>query len=173
MPPIRLKRRSLSKNTRLKGGFSIMPRWTQTLEERFWGKVERFTLFECWRWNGATMSNGYGLFGIGRKADGSRRTVLAHRWSFEQSVGLIPGGLTIDHLCRNRACVNPAHMEVVTPKENSLRGISPPAQNSRKLWCNNGHPFDGQNTYLNKKGRRECRICKRQLHRNWVAQHRG
>lgn len=125
-----------------------------TLNERFWAKVHMG--HDCWIWTGGRSGDGYGRFRI---APG--RKVGAHRWAYEQLVAPIPEGLTIDHLCRNPACVNPAHMEPVTSRENTLRGISPPATHAVKTECIHGHPFLPQNIYIRRNGRpfRFCRKC--------------
>lgn len=86
--------------------------------------------------------------------------MLAHRWAYELVVGPIPVGLTIDHLCRNPACVRPSHLEVVTMLENNLRApTSVTAINSAKTHCPKGHPYDESNTYLMPSGGRDCRTC--------------
>lgn len=103
----------------------------------------------CWEWQG-TSCKGYGYFCINGK------NWRAHRYSYEYYVGKIPEGLSIDHLCRNRACVNPEHLEPVTSKENTLRGIGLTAQNARKTHCYNGHLLDENNVAI----RRNQRICK-------------
>ena len=108
----------------------------------------------CWLWTAAT-NYGYGVIGLGRRQDG---IALAHRLLYEHMVGPIPEGLCLDHLCRVRACVNPAHMEVVTLAENKRRGESGPAQNARKTHCPQGHPYDEANTYRY-NGWRQCRTC--------------
>ncbi len=96
--------------------------------ERFWSKVEKTPT--CWLWNGAKNWQGYGCF------DGNS----AQRYSISQSNGVpIPKGLTVDHLCRVRACVNPKHLEIVTLKENILRSRGLAAVNASKHHCNNGH----------------------------------
>ncbi len=120
--------------------------------ERFWSRVE-FT-DSCWCWTGEHSDRGYGRFW-----DGARR-VRAHRWAYEFCVGPIPAGLTIDHLCRVHACVNPDHLEAVTNRVNILRGIGLTAQHARKTHCPHGHPYSGSNLIVPPRGGRECRACK-------------
>ena len=135
-----------------------MPR-TNTMRD-FWSRVE--IVGECWLWRGWVRNaplgqgGGYGHF----RLDGRQQRV--HRLAYEYLVGDIPDDLTIDHLCRNRSCVRPDHLEVVTPIENTLRGVSPPSKNRRKSRCVNGHEFTESNTYRppNNQARRECRACK-------------
>ena len=91
-----------------------------TLAERFWSKVDHPDANDCWPWLGAKNPKGYGRI----KADGGRRTLQAHRVAYELLVGPIPDGHHLDHLCRNRGCVNPSHAEPVTPKENIGRGLT-------------------------------------------------
>jgi hypothetical protein len=128
------------------------------VSERFWSKVERGADDECWLWIG-TKNRGYGQYWNGQ------RTVKAHRWAYEEFVGPIPAGLTIDHLCRNPSCVNPAHLEPCTAVENAMRGDSPPAANARKQHCKYGHELTPENTYYPPRGGRECRTCKAHLAR--------
>ena len=117
----------------------------------------------CWGWKADIASNGYARFTI------RHRSSLAHRYAYQLLRGPIPAGLTIDHLCRNRACVNPWHLEAVTQKVNTLRSpTSPAAINSRKRVCLHGHPYDGTNVATWGDGkRRSCRACQRAHHRRY------
>ena len=127
--------------------------------ERFWNKVARpVGIGECWNWLAHRDCDGYGTFQLT-----SKRKVRAHRLSYEMTIENIPEGKVIDHLCRNPGCVNPYHMEVVTNRENILRGMGPAAQNSRKTLCKRGHPLEGDNlliTFL-RMGYRACKTCHR------------
>lgn len=127
----------------------------------FWKRVE-FTE-SCWIWRGPITHNGYGFFSFGTGGRGNSKRVGAHRFAYDNLVGPIPEGLTLDHLCRNPPCVNPSHLEPVPIGENVHRSpIAPAAINARKTHCKNGHPFDLLNTYIFPDGRRSCRTCQRQ-----------
>jgi hypothetical protein len=128
---------------------------TQNEEVRFMAKVVADTS-GCWQWTGAKNSWGYGNVRI------AGRTERAHRSSYQIFIGPIPAGLTLDHLCRNRACVNPLHLEAVTMSVNIRRGQGICVVNSRKTYCAKGHPYSEANTYLTTRGGRECRICRRE-----------
>ncbi len=119
---------------------------------RFWSYVEK-TDGGCWHWRGLLDSYGYGRFSL----DG--RTVPAHRFAYEQTIGPVPDGLQVDHLCCVHACVRPSHLEPVTQAENIRRGHGPSAINARRTECQRGHPFDDANTYVSPKGKRMCRAC--------------
>lgn len=116
---------------------------------------------DCVLWTGYIDSKGYGAVWDSER----RKMVRAHRVAWEAVNGPIPSGLVIDHLCRNRACVNVAHLEVVTFKENVLRGVGPSANAARQTHCIHGHPFDAANTLRGKSGRRHCRACNRERSR--------
>ncbi len=115
--------------------------------------MDKFTVDDgCWEWTAAKTSEGYGAIGKGAREEG---TLLAHRVMYESLVGLIPDGLVIDHLCRNRGCVNPTHMEPVTTRENVLRGEGLTAQQARRIRCPAGHFYTGTNS----RGDRICLTC--------------
>lgn len=131
---------------------------TPAFVERFWSKVSKGD--GCWLWTGYKNPGGYGTFT--RRFLFNRNERLAHRISYILARGqAIPSELTLDHLCRVRECVNPAHLEVVTLRENILRGMAPGAQQARQVVCRKGHPFDTENTYRDPKGHRVCRACRR------------
>lgn len=123
---------------------------TRSVESRFFTYVKKAP-GGCWHWTGTTQSNGYGAFSLGG------RILRSHRWSYEHHVAGIPEGLQIDHLCRNRACVNPDHLEPVTAMENSRRAM--------RSHCVNGHEFTPENTYIPSDGKRYCRECRRSRNR--------
>ena len=127
----------------------------KTPEVRFWEKVLCNLETQCWEWTAFLYPSGYGHFQY--PAHGSH---LAHRFSYELVFGAIPIGLTIDHLCRVRHCVNPEHLEAVSLRTNTLRGKTITARNAVKTHCLRGHPYDLLNTYLH-QGRRHCRECNR------------
>jgi hypothetical protein len=118
----------------------------------------------CWVWTGSLTTSdpavGYGRF------NASGKLVQAHRWSYEHHVGPIPDGLVIDHLCRVRRCVNPAHLEPVTNAENIRRGESPGIRFRREGTCKRGHPFDT----VTSAGGFRCRTCQREFERRYEAQ---
>lgn len=110
----------------------------------------------CWVWTRAKSPEGYGI----AKRFGTDR--MASRVAYTLFVGPIAVGLQIDHLCRNRACVNPLHLEPVTQRENLLRGVGFPAIRARMTACIHGHEFTAGNTYIKANGTRCCRACNRE-----------
>lgn len=129
-------------------------------EARFWSKVREAPALDCWEWTASTV-DGYGRFRIG----GTNRG--AHIVAWEMLRGEISDGLQLDHLCRNRACVNPWHLDVVTLRVNTLRGESFAAVNARKTHCDRGHEFTSENTYGWSDGHRRCRVCTRKQQREY------
>lgn len=122
---------------------------------RFWKKVIKRN--NCWEWTAYTR-NGYGRFKI------NGNLVTAHHFSYELIHGVIPKEYEVDHLCRNKICVNPDHLEAVIKKENILRGFAPTAINSKKTRCIHGHPLSGDNLGMrDDNGGRFCKTCRK----NW------
>lgn len=125
---------------------------------------------ECSPWQGYIDVNGYGR----TKGDDKKIDCYAHRCAYIKKYGPIQPGLTIDHLCRNRACVNTEHLEAVSRGENVLRGEGFAAKKARQTHCKKGHPFSNENTYLQKNRygySRECRKCHSQ--REWSRSQRA
>jgi HNH endonuclease len=128
----------------------VKPHGTAT--ERFWPKVQKTD--GCWLWLAGRGNTGYGSFWAGAEQ------TTAHRFAYELLVGPVPPGLDLDHLCRVRHCVNPAHLEPVTRNENLMRGTSTLiAIAAAKTHCPQGHEYTAKNTYLISGKHRKCRTC--------------
>ncbi|MER7908276.1 HNH endonuclease signature motif containing protein [Streptomyces sp. NPDC096068] len=129
---------------------------TEQVNRLFWAKITRVTETQCWHWQGKAMPTGYGHIKF------AGREWYTHRVSYELHNGPIPDGLHLDHLCRNRICCNPAHLEAVTCKENIHRSpVAPAAINARKTHCLYGHELTGANLLPRPNGERHCRTCAR------------
>ena len=142
-----------------------------TMEQRFWAKVlksgpipaERPDLGPCWTWSAGRDFYGYGVLWLNERKS---KRISAHVASYMIHFGPVPSGLQIDHLCRNRACPNPKHLEAVTQQVNLSRGNGVAAVNRRKSHCCNGHELSATNVKLRSNGHRRCMTCQKQDHRN-------
>lgn len=132
-------------------------------QERFWNKVQKSIFPDaCWLWTAAKDKMGYGKY----------RQTLAHRISYSLIKGKIKRGLVIDHLCRNKSCVNPGHLEAVTQKLNLERSIAVLSTlNKNKTHCPKGHAYSGANLKLTKTGR-HCRVCQKHNLKKWYKKHK-
>lgn len=154
---------SLDLGIRERGNFRLV----EPLADRFWRKVNKTE--DCWLWTGGATREGYGAIWSG---PGGRR-LMAHRVAWELLRGPIPEGLHIDHLCRRPPCVNPDHLEPVTPSVNTARGYSGPIRAAAQLArnaCIRGHEYTPENTSINVRGARVCKTCRREDARRRRAQ---
>lgn len=142
-----------------------MPRTIPHITDKIRDSFEQCIEFEpnsgCWLWTGGCNGNGYGFMYINRVG------LRVHRLAYTMYKGPIPTGLVIDHLCRMPRCVNPAHLEVVTQRINTLRGIAPAAQQAKRIQCPQGHRYSPENTYVDPMNHRHCKTCGRRRHLEW------
>jgi hypothetical protein len=134
---------------------------------RFWARVDHTHDLGCWPWTGRLLRSGYAQI----KVEG--RNLMAHRFAYEDAVGPIPEGMTLDHLCRVRSCCRPSHLEPVTPRENTLRGESMAAIHARRDCCVNGHMYMPENTLTYPGRPRVCRECKNERNRQTRLRKKG
>ncbi len=134
------------------------------IQSRFWPKVAVAGPEECWEWTAHKNFGGYGEIKAGAP---SRKSLMAHRVSYELAGKSIPDGLQLDHLCSNPGCVNPQHLEPVTCRENLMRGNTWAAHNASKTHCNHGHEFSGGNLRIEPDGSRACRMCNKNRQYAW------
>lgn len=130
-----------------------------TVADAFWSRVA-FSQAGCWNWTGCKSLLGYGKL----KIDG--KYWMAHRFAYNEVVDTLPRhepkGYELDHLCRNPSCVRPDHLELVTHRENVLRGVATSAIHAKKTYCPVGHPLYGPNLYVPPSGNvRMCRACRK------------
>jgi hypothetical protein len=141
-----------------------MRKWAPAIE-RFDANVHVEPNTGCWLWGGSLNTGGYGAICV----NGAK--MVAHRFAYERWRGPVPPGLELDHLCRQRCCVNPEHLEPVTHRENVRRGTAGD-QHLAKTHCPKGHPYSGNNLAIANTGQRRCRACQSESSRRSSAQRR-
>lgn len=139
----------------------VLLEYRPSYEEMYRAKIRVNEATGCWEWTGLMNGTGYG----------SHAGTCAHRFSWSLKNGPIPKGMQIDHLCRNRACSNPDHLELVTAQENNRRSNSASARNHEKTHCPAGHPYEGDNLYVRPDGKRDCKACKQIAQDRWRERH--
>jgi hypothetical protein len=136
--------------------YKSIPKLTTEQIGRFWERIDVHQPAGCWEWRGAQIKGGYGQFATFRHGG-----FMAHRVAYELLIGPIAQGMQLDHLCRNRLCCNPDHLQPVSAMVNTHRGHGPAGENAKKTHCKNGHAFTPENTFYfpSQHGRRTCRTC--------------
>ena len=145
--------------------------------DRFMEKIMPEPNSGCWLWLGALNNLGYGVMGVGSAYDGTRRTALAHAVAWELFEGGVPDHLDLDHKCRVPSCVNPGHLEIVTHRENILRGKNCSHRSEgkwkRQTHCQRGHLLSGTNLYVAPNKTRNCRACRRSANRRYLERNKS
>jgi hypothetical protein len=134
------------------------------LKEKLLARVRISKITGCWNWQAKIEETGYGRMYVGKNVYD-----FAHRVSFIVFKRLIPPGRkkVIDHKCKNKRCVNPKHIRLVSQRTNILQSNSPAAKNARKKHCKHGHRFNKENTYIRPDGARTCKECSRRTSLTW------
>lgn len=162
-------RRNAEGRARRIGGFITADEIRSAIDpDRFWERLAAAPN-GCWEWKGHIHGQGYGQVRLGPL----RTTTYAHRVAWALIGGELYPEFPLDHLCRNKKCANPEHLEQVTHRINILRGTAPAAVNAKKDRCHRGHPFDVKNTYISRDGKRQCRVCIRDRQRERRARLAG
>ena len=145
--------------------YKSIPNLTTEQQDRFWSKVEVHQPAGCWEWTSGINDAGYGIARFGASSNQFR----AHRVAYELLVGEITDGYQLDHLCRNRSCVNPDHLDPVPQRENLRRGFGQVGLRARLTHCKHGHEFTPENTGIQSNGCRKCKACDRERSRRRAA----
>ena len=136
-----------------------MPPTDAEIEARFWKHVSPEPNSGCWLWTASEDGRGYGQFApFGWRGLHKQGSIKAYKFAYLFYRGSVPDGKELDHVCRNRLCVNPDHLEPVSHRENVLRGDSPSARQARQTHCKRGHEFTAENTWSGDEHRR-CKTC--------------
>ena len=139
-----------------------------TMKSKIWDRVKKCPDTGCWLWTGFINPGGYAAMSIWDSRDQKSYSFRVHQATYAHKNGLPPPGLVTDHLCRVRHCVNPEHLQMVTNRENVLRGDGYTAKRARQTHCKNGHPLKGDNLYINpSSGGRVCRTCVAKLNKKY------
>lgn len=136
----------------------------ERVAQRVFGRILIDAETGCWEWVGSLNDDGYAQFALSHTF-----TKRVARFLYEEEYGPLDPSIHLDHLCRNRPCVNPAHLDPVTPRVNILRGVGPTAINARREYCTNGHDLsDPDVLYVRPNGWRQCRVCQSANARRYV-----
>lgn len=149
--------------------------WTEKRVTRFWSRVDKKPGDGCWEWTGWKQNYGYGMFSV--ISQDSRRCLLAHRVSMHLHGIELPDGKVCDHLCRNRKCVRPSHIRLVTQEENVLAdgSLCLTKKKADQVRCSRGHEFSVVPSHESnrKPKRRRCLACRRDSDRARYAAKAG